>query len=356
MKNIQDEVFSGRNYLKYLMLGEDLSCIELDLINKYYDEKYFKDGYRVACILKNRITHNNYNMEIVCSIEQHSIIIMREKEFENAENLLLYAGISKKYDGVNQISRAYEQALLFRKIAFCRNMTIASEPTCEFDYELFHQEINSKNMIKMVKTVDSRKINDTFIFLRNVLKILEAGEISFEKFEKNMNILLVNITETFSDILGMEDIEQISELENILNYECSRVYISNLIKLIAKINEITLNKEYYCRDERRIVEAIKFMDENFHRDLNMAVVSNHISMGYSVFSSLFNKYSGGNFSQYLENVRILEAEKLLKNTSLSINEISHKVGYKSDKYFMKLFKKKHGVSPSQYRKLVNIRN
>lgn len=82
----------------------------------------------------------------------------------------------------------------------------------------------------------------------------------------------------------------------------------------------------------------------------MAVVSNYISMNYSLFSYAFKQYTGSNFVTYLKNIRMEEAKRLLVETDLRVNEISETVGYDNEKHFMKIFKSSCGVSPSEFRK------
>lgn len=101
---------------------------------------------------------------------------------------------------------------------------------------------------------------------------------------------------------------------------------------------------------RKCSQAIAYIQENYNKDLNMAVVSNYISMNYSVFSFEFKNYAGVNFVTYLKELRMKEAKKLLEETDKKIIEISQMVGYENEKHFMKLFKSICGVSPSEYRK------
>lgn len=82
----------------------------------------------------------------------------------------------------------------------------------------------------------------------------------------------------------------------------------------------------------------------------MAVVSNHISMNYSLFSYVFKQYTGNNFVNYLKEIRIQEAKRLLEETDMKVIDISCRVGYENEKHFMKTFKATLGVSPTEYRK------
>ena len=81
----------------------------------------------------------------------------------------------------------------------------------------------------------------------------------------------------------------------------------------------------------------------------MAVVSNYISMNYSLFSYSFKQYTGSNFVNYLKEIRMREAKKLLTETDMKIIEISQAVGYDNEKHFMKIFKATCRVSPTEYR-------
>ena len=69
------------------------------------------------------------------------------------------------------------------------------------------------------------------------------------------------------------------------------------------------------------------------------------------FSGVFKKQTGQTFTEYLTEVRIQEAKRLLRSSQKSIGEIAILTGYPDDKYFRKLFKKIVGIKASEYRKL-----
>ncbi len=82
----------------------------------------------------------------------------------------------------------------------------------------------------------------------------------------------------------------------------------------------------------------------------MALVSNYVSMNYSLFSLAFKKYTGTNFVNYLKDIRIAEAKRLLSQTDERLQDISRRIGYDNEKHFMKTFKSICGISPSEYRR------
>lgn len=91
-------------------------------------------------------------------------------------------------------------------------------------------------------------------------------------------------------------------------------------------------------------------------DINMAVVSNYLSMNYSLFSHECKQQTGSDFVSYLKEIRLKHAKELLEETDLKIIEISRKVGYEDEKYFMKLFRGTYGVSPGEYRENIPMCN
>jgi two-component system response regulator YesN len=64
---------------------------------------------------------------------------------------------------------------------------------------------------------------------------------------------------------------------------------------------------------------------------------------------LFKKESGINYVIYLRKIRIIHSKELLEHTNLKIYEISNKVGYKTSKHFIRVFKNETGFTPNEYR-------
>ena len=58
------------------------------------------------------------------------------------------------------------------------------------------------------------------------------------------------------------------------------------------------------------------------------------------------------FGDYLESVRIRNAQRLLRNLNLSMSDIAEIVGFANQNYFTKVFKKQTGLVPSQYRRML----
>lgn len=102
--------------------------------------------------------------------------------------------------------------------------------------------------------------------------------------------------------------------------------------------------------EQSVIEAARqFIEDNYRYDLNLTMIAERFNYHPSYFSEFFKAKVGRTFIQYLTDVRMAEAVRLLKETTLSLWDIAEFTGFSNASYFSAKFKKVHGVSPSEYR-------
>lgn len=95
----------------------------------------------------------------------------------------------------------------------------------------------------------------------------------------------------------------------------------------------------------------KHLQHNYMRyDISLDSVSEMLGMNASYFSSLFKKSFGVNFVDYLTELRMKAAKELLTDPLRSTAEVAAMVGYESPNYFARAFKKKTGMTPTEYRR------
>ena len=103
-----------------------------------------------------------------------------------------------------------------------------------------------------------------------------------------------------------------------------------------------------------ISKAMKYIGENFSKDLSLEEVSRFVDISPYYFSKLFKEESGENFIEHLTKTRINNARGLLGETEKSIKEICLLSGYSDPNYFSRIFKKIEGVTPSEYRERIGL--
>ena len=102
-------------------------------------------------------------------------------------------------------------------------------------------------------------------------------------------------------------------------------------------------------DSRRIFKVKSFINENYMDELRLAQMAGIAGMSPSAFSRFFKQYTGRNLSDYIIDIRLGYATRKLVDTSRSISEISFECGFNNLSNFNRIFKKKKGCSPSEFR-------
>lgn len=119
--------------------------------------------------------------------------------------------------------------------------------------------------------------------------------------------------------------------------------------------DATKNDEKKPDDRESVImeRALKYINENFHKDISLSDVASHVYLSEHYFGSIFKRNKAEGFTKYLNSVRLKEAERLLKMGRYSVKEISKRVGYNNCNYFIKLFKSQTKVTPKQYCFMLN---
>lgn len=107
---------------------------------------------------------------------------------------------------------------------------------------------------------------------------------------------------------------------------------------------------YNSQLHRKMSEIALYLMENYMNHLSLKLVAEKYYITPCHLSRAFKKTTGFTFIEYLNNIRIKEAQKLLKETRKSVMQISELTGFDSQTHFGRVFKGITGLSPLQYRK------
>ena len=102
-----------------------------------------------------------------------------------------------------------------------------------------------------------------------------------------------------------------------------------------------------------IIERIKNTIDRHYSDekLSLSMIAEEVFLSSNYISSLFKKQEQMTISDYIMQVRISKAKKLLSSTNYKTYEIANMVGYTNSQYFSVLFKRITGYSPTEYKQL-----
>lgn len=136
-------------------------------------------------------------------------------------------------------------------------------------------------------------------------------------------------------------------VDEIRKIRSDRVWFYSLLWLIDQIG-------FYFYDERKQREdndldlSTQFIELHLREKLTLSKVSNEVGFSSSYYSRIFKEKYDKNLTDYIQSRRIGLGELLLKNTSLSINEIAEDCGFNEANYFSRVFKERTGLSPTDY--------
>ncbi len=159
------------------------------------------------------------------------------------------------------------------------------------------------------------------------------------------------------------------QCKNILNYYLEQNNtkpsgsMQNIVSRLFRLEEL---KDYYMQFFLNMADMLRpksiyrqddvignvkvYMQHNYQKNLTQDFIASLFYLNRSYLSTLFKQRTGMKFIDYLNDIRIEKAMELLRHSSRKMYQISKAVGYDNPKYFFRIFKKKIGCSPEQYRK------
>ena len=131
-------------------------------------------------------------------------------------------------------------------------------------------------------------------------------------------------------------------------------FLTILYELSRCENARTLASSSYAKvtvedDSRRILKVKNFISKNYMDELRLPELASLAGMSSSAFSRFFKLHTGRNISEYIIDLRLGYAARMLVDTAKSISEIGFDCGFNNLSNFNRIFKKKKVCSPSEFR-------
>ncbi|TVY07623.1 AraC family transcriptional regulator [Paenibacillus cremeus] len=116
--------------------------------------------------------------------------------------------------------------------------------------------------------------------------------------------------------------------------------------------EQTARAEHPTSLHRKVSDIVRHINEHYPEPLSLKTLSEHFHISPYYLCRIFKEVTGFTLVEYIQRLRVHEAQKLLQTTALPISDVAGKVGFDSGTHFGRVFKSFTGHSPLQYRKSV----
>jgi transcriptional regulator GlxA family with amidase domain len=107
--------------------------------------------------------------------------------------------------------------------------------------------------------------------------------------------------------------------------------------------------DHFTYNSRRIEKAYEYMNNNFDKAITLSEVSKLVNMSEVSFSRFFKNRTGITFIDSLNEIRLGNASRMLIDTTHSISEVAYSCGFNNLSNFNRIFKKKKGCTPKEFR-------
>ncbi|GIP19281.1 hypothetical protein J40TS1_49230 [Paenibacillus montaniterrae] len=246
----------------------------------------------------------------------------------------------------NQLIELYHHSYLFPEKSCILPLQITG---LEQQWQLPYEDLYA--LFQLVGAKNSSKITEriSMLFHRDVLQRYHI------RYTQQLCRAVVQMLEEYERVIRPymgEEALDIDCLRNLFDYPSIRDYIQALQQQLLRLNQFYYEFKCSYRNSQDLNEAIRFIYENYHKPLDLAMVSNHVSLNYTYFSNLFKKNIGKGFAEYLRDVRLDKARRLLAETEHKIVEVAAMVGYESYKSFTRAFRDVMGMQPTEYRQMM----
>ena len=340
---------------RHNMKNQEEACSRLNSYSAAWDQTYsfLHHGNRLVCICKG--TSQNELEERVFHLAETIEHIATQND-----DCYVITGIGKTVDHLSLIPASYEDA---KKITDApeiesqiqnpqnaQNRIISSD---DISFTGENSLLELKDNDPIVDRLKYASKNDISAIIEESMTLIHDNQSQFNVFASYLLVDMIFAVSKLVENLGGDikeinpDILQRQFLDKAVRDE------ANFVKTLEDILNFTLE----FRDSRMtgkygdtILKAKKYIEENYaDQNTTLTTVADAVAMSPNHFSTIFSHECKTTFIEYLTNVRIENAKRLMKETDMKGYDIAYECGFSDPHYFSYIFKKNTGLSPREYK-------
>lgn len=204
--------------------------------------------------------------------------------------------------------------------------------------------------------------DNKYYVIKFLPEVLRVSEQTTKEFEYVFNFNMSNHSRIISDPDGelKKLFEDSYKRFNEKNYSNEFFVRADLIRICGEIlsrwhsmGEMVPISSVTGQENLILIQKVMEYAKKTNGAIKTSLAAKMCNMSDGHFSRIFKSIMATSFMQYVKNIKMEEAERLLKCTDKTITEISQELNYASASHFIEDFRKEKGISPKKYKKIAN---
>lgn len=295
------------------------------------------NGLCVFVALNERLFTNEQIEELM-----HYLAMLLERSA-----LKCYIGVGRCCDSSDDLRKSYEEALHALSYAHTHQSAyivfheaIIGDMSMSFDVQLAVKRIHSQLVINNEDGI-RREVKDTFASLM----LLGASRDTINSLIYRMYVQILSL---WDGPISEEAFASFT-IEDIHNETNLCVISDKIIQQFVRLAHSKDNNNIVTNSRDIAAEVMDYIREHYPENVSLNQTAEHFAITPFYLSKLVKRHTGKSFTDYLTSYRISKAKSFIQQGELSIKEVTYAVGFNSQNYFTKVFKKYTGFTPSEFR-------
>ncbi|MDO5291253.1 MAG: AraC family transcriptional regulator [bacterium] len=359
--NVDAEIHQYQKLLGIGSKGYIMSVsVEPNVLNKHWNME--KAAGRIYRRLKEVVNAHSSCAVGPRMLNRYTIYVTSDKERESKEAQLESITLAKEILRVLKETFDLEVKIAIggiRTIVNIHDSYLEMLRSCRYDVEspiVHYKEVRYKYNMKESymeltdQLIDSIKYNryNAEEGLSNILELLRPMEVT-ERLTSMIEVLTC-ISYAFRKELKNQDIyyDYVKQCDKLLylSLEEQEAWVYRRLHTMVKL----MRSGKKARRSNVVTIAMEYIQKNYTQEISLNEISQYVGLSPQHFSKIFKETTNYSYVEWVNDLRIGKAQEIMKQEDCTIKEVCFLVGFQDPNYFSRIFKKRVGISPTEYAK------
>lgn len=350
-KRIFKDIFRGKNAINMKITGSGIGMI--------YTHKLIKNHFGKISLTSTINKGTSFKLSFPIKDKHFNII-----DLKSSENIELTIQNRDK----ETCKRCKDKFNIKDALKIRKKILIVedNEDMCRFLSESLSDDYTINIANNGEEALDIIKKDQPSLIISDLMMPIMNGRELCERIKSDIDIchipiiILTALCEKKNVIKGLE-IKADRYITKPFDLDILKANISNLLENRHLINTAFSKFNFnfvkdsnfdmeYTMDQQFLIKVIKIIKDNLEKNINVEILCKELNMSRTSFYNKIKAITESSPSEFIRNVKMNEACKLLKSKRFTVAEVSDKVGFSDPKYFTDIFKKQFKTTPSEYMK------